>query len=531
MNLAASMNYPFLYSILNYMWWFNGVHAGNKSPMFKSTNWLKDVMTAQLNYGVAVTDVDHDGTFEWVVAGYNGKNFVLSFDKTKKRLVDLAQSGTKFEALMDSPGQAIGVAACDIDGDGKEEIYFLNTNNAYAGRASYGDKLFKYRDGKYVDLFSDPENRDLDAKHFAGRSVACIDRKGNGLYSFIVATYSTGGTGRFALIEMDLNQRTSGKIVLRNVAAEAGINRATGGRGITVGPILGNGYSDIFFDNEGNPWRGNPGDNFLFENDGRGYFTDSANLTGISDPNENGRGVALADFNNDGLIDITYGNWNGEHRLFLQRKNNKGIKFRDVASKAFRKPTPVRTVIAQDFDNDGNLEVFFNNICTRDQKDQPNKLFTVVPFSGNKKKVSIKKMRVGSAREPKGCGTGGAVADLDGDGQLDLILAHGESNGQPLTVYRVGLGAENNWIRILPLTQYGAPARGSRVTVTLSDNTRLTRIIDGGSGYLCQMEPVAHFGLGTRGATSMEIQWPDKTIQTKVLDESYTGKTHTVYKQ
>lgn len=511
------------------MWWFDSVHGGKQLPMFKSTNWLKDVKTAQLNYGVAVTDVDHDGTFEWVVAGYSGKNYVLSYNSDKKRLVDIAQRGTKFEALMDTPGQAIGVAACDIDGDGKEEIYFLNTNNAYAGRASYGDKLFKYRNGKYIDLFSDPVNRNLDAKHFAGRSVACIDRKGNGLYSFIVATYSTGGTGKFALIEMDPNQRNSGQIVLKNVAREAGIERATGGRGITVGPIMGNGYSDIFFDNEGNPWRGNPGDNFLFENDGSGHFTDRANITGISDPLENGRGIALADFNNDGLIDITYGNWDGQHRLFLQRRYRKGvIKFRDVASKAFKKPTLVRTVIAQDFDNDGNLEVFFNNICGRNQAEQPNKLFTVVPV--NDKKVSIKKIRVGQAREPKGCGTGGAVADLDGDGKLDLILSHGESNGQPLTVYRVGPGSENKWIRILPLTQFGAPARGARVSVTLSDDRKLTRIIDGGSGYLCQMEPVAHFGLGTSDAVSMEIQWPDKTIQSKPLAKNDIEKTHTIYK-
>ena len=36
--------------------------------------------------------------------------------------------GSPYEALMDTPGNAIGVAACDLDGDGREEIYFLNTN-------------------------------------------------------------------------------------------------------------------------------------------------------------------------------------------------------------------------------------------------------------------------------------------------------------------------------------------------------------------------------------------------------------------
>ena len=83
-----------------------------------------------------------------------------------------------------------------------------------------------------------------------------------------------------------------------------------GGRGVSVGPIVSN-YSDIFCDNERGP-------NFLFENNGDGTFNDIANEAQIPDSNENGRGVTLSDFNNDGKIDIAYGNWNGPHRLFLQ---------------------------------------------------------------------------------------------------------------------------------------------------------------------------------------------------------------------
>lgn len=91
-----------------------------------------------------------------------------------------------------------GVAACDIDGDGKEEIYFLNTNQAYAGRSAYGDKIFKWRDGSYTDLYSDSENVNMPAKGFAGRSVACVDRKGTGRYAFVVATYSFQGEGKLS---------------------------------------------------------------------------------------------------------------------------------------------------------------------------------------------------------------------------------------------------------------------------------------------------------------------------------------------
>ena len=92
--------------------------------------------------------------------------------------------------VMSILGAAIGVCACDIDGDGREEIYFLNTNGAYGGLAAYGDKLFKWRNGRYVDLLRDAVNTKIHAINFAGRSVACIDRKGNGKYSFALATYA-----------------------------------------------------------------------------------------------------------------------------------------------------------------------------------------------------------------------------------------------------------------------------------------------------------------------------------------------------
>ncbi|XP_026097723.1 cartilage acidic protein 1-like, partial [Carassius auratus] len=134
----------------------------------------------QLNYGVAVTDVDGDGDLEIFVSGYNGPNLVLKYDSFKKRLVNIAvdNRSSPYYALRDRQGNAIGVTACDIDGDGREEIYVLNTNNAFSGRTTYTDKLFKFRNGRFEDLLNDDinENRDV-ANRVAGRSVACVDRK------------------------------------------------------------------------------------------------------------------------------------------------------------------------------------------------------------------------------------------------------------------------------------------------------------------------------------------------------------------
>lgn len=112
----------------------------------------------------------------------------------------------------------------------------------------------------------------------------------------------------------------------------------------------------------------------------------------MADRHQHGRGVALADFNGDGRTDIVYGNWNGPHRLFLQgsnsdfrvRSNDSAnemdevtpelvLPAQNVATGGFATPSPVRTVIAADFDNDKELEVFFNNIFYR--QSAPNRIF------------------------------------------------------------------------------------------------------------------------------------------------------------
>jgi len=419
----------------------------------------------RLHYGVAVVDVDDDGVCELFVAGFDGANRVLRWDGAG--FVDIADN-----ILADAQRQAIGVAAGDIDGDGREEIYVLNTDT-FAGRKRFGDRLFDYQETGWVDLFELPQNQEA-LNLTAGRSVAVVDRLGAGRYGFFVANYG----GPFRLYELD----RFGEV--QDMASAAGISFTTGGRGVIALPLV-TPRMDIFTVNENGP-------NFLFANRGDGTFEEIARRAGLPDPHEHGRGVAAGDFDDDGRFDLVYGNWEGPHRLFLQKWD--GL-FVDVAPPDLAEPSRVRTVIAADFDNDGELEIFFNNIG------EPNRLFA-------RRNGEWTKIDAGDALEPGGLGTGAAVGDFDGDGRLELLVSHGEADLQPLSLYRT-VPNDHAWLRVLPLTRAGAPARGA-VVVLESGGRRQLRAIDAGSGYLCQMEAVAHFGLGrVRTVNRIEVRWPD----------------------
>ncbi|KAK3792305.1 hypothetical protein RRG08_007382 [Elysia crispata] len=509
--------------MLSLLW---SVAVASAQGMFKDWSSVMPHGTSQLNYGVAVTNVgDGDGPMEWVVAGFSGANLVLQYDSRTGRYRNVAEEDRRYAALKDSQGAAIGVCACDIDGDGLEEIYFLNTNNRYSGPKLVRDRLFKWRNNRYEDLFSDDVNANVSSM-YSGRSVACVDRTGSGKYGILLATYAQDGEGKFGLIEMNeyhsMNDVQRGRIVLHNVAQAVGINFSTGGRGITVGPIIGDdGFSDIYFVNEGNMRLGNRGDNSLFVNDGQGRFTNMAAQTNLNDA-QPGRGVTLADFNNDGKTDIVYGNWMGPHRLQIQDASYSQTTFFDAATQEFATASPIRTVIAADFDNTGTLQVFMNNIVYRGSAE--NKLFRILPEGAS---VGIVREDIGDALEPVQHGTGAAVADIDQDGVLELMVAHGESKSQGLTFYHVTQSRvkDNNWLRVMPLTQYGAPARGAKVSLRLSDGRTLTRIIDGGSGYLCEMEPVAHFGTGMDAEIrELKVVWPDNHKITKTLNQGDVNK-------
>ena len=418
----------------------------------------------RLSYGVSVTDFNKDGKFEFVVTGFKFPNLILSH---KNGYLENINTNNLF---ADQTRSTIGVAACDIDNDGFEELYFLNTDT-YSGQKQFSDRLLD-NNKDIIDLFQLDKNlRSLNLT--AGRSVVCVDRNGDGKYGIYVANY--GGPTRFYELK-------KGTIV--DQAPLLNINKITGGRAVVAGHILSN-YMDIFAANERGP-------NFLYINE-NSTFKAVAESLGVEDTFENGRGTTLTDFLYRGKLDIVSGNWNGEHRIFLNNRN----KFNDIANSEFKIPSRVRTIISADFDNDGFDEIFVNNIG------EPNKLFKILSDG------ELKQIQLSNGLEPLGLGTGAAVADIDNDGILELLVSHGESGLQPLSLYKANIKKPFKFLRILPKTTFDAPARGA--TVILNTNIRNhEKPIDAGSGYLCQMEPVAHYGLRNgEKANSVTIRWTD----------------------
>ncbi len=420
------------------------------SAFFTDASFLIENNKPRLSYGIAVTDIDNDDKFDFVVTGYRYSNLALSYKGN--RLKNIINQNI----FADPKRQAIGVAACDLDLDGKEEIYILNTDT-FSGEKKYSDRLLDLNKDKFLDLFEEKVNSQVH-NFTAGRSVACVDRIGNGKYSIYVSNY--GGPSRFYSVD---------NMKIKDEAPRLNIDKITGGRAVVVGHILSDGM-DIFASNEKGP-------NFLYKNI-NGQFINVAKKYGVEDKYQNGRGTFLSDILYRGRLDIISGNWQGYHRIYILRKN----KFLDLIDLSFNRPSKVRTIISADFDNDGYDEIFINNIG------QSNKLYKI------KEDGILEKIVLKNARLENGFGTGAAVADIDKDGILELLISNGENYKQPLKLFKAKINKKFSYLRIRPINKFNAPARGA--TVILKSNLRThAKTIDAGSAYLCQMEPVAHFGI------------------------------------
>jgi hypothetical protein len=213
--------------------------------------------------------------------------------------------------------------------------------------------------------------------------------------------------------------------------------------------------------------------NHLFLNPADGYLA-PADDGGVADPGE--RSVAAAAVDVDGRACLCVVNRDGPNRLYLRQVDG---TFRDRATPALALPGAAVGVVAADLDNCGRQELLV--FC----RDEPPRLFRQTPDGWR-------------LTDPGPLAGGpGCVADVDGDGTLELLQA-----GTPARLAAVPNA--NPWLRVRPLTRFGAAARGATVRLTAGGRTQV-RVIDGGPH-----EAVAHFGLGDVGAVdAVTVTWPD----------------------
>ena len=434
--------------------------------MFSDRTDLLVDNAAFMGYGAAVTP-GPEGPLVFVT-GHGEANRLLRFEEG--RLVDRSCG-----VLADTSREAIGIAAADVDADGLEEVYIHNTDS-YDGQTETTDLLLDRISHKgrtvWCDMFGERPNVDR-GNQYAGRSVAAVDRLGTGRYGMAVASY--GAALRYYELGDDRE--------ITDMAEVVGLECDCYCRSLIAAPLI-SASMDLFVGTDDGP-------NRLFRNDD-GHFREVASEWGLDDTGCDARGSTLVD-GDDGFGVATVG-WESPNRIF-SRTNG---RFEDVAPDSFAESTTARTLLAADFDNDGRQELFVNALG------EPNRLF-------GRRDGQWQQLEIGDALETTGCGTGAVVADLDGDGRLELLVVHGEQEAQPLSLYSVD--TDNGWLRVAPTTQYGAPARGAVVTLA-TDRGRQRRVVDAASGYLCQSEPVAHFGLGgstgpRREPRAVTVRWPD----------------------
>ena len=92
----------------------------------------------------------------------------------------------------------------------------------------------------------------------SGRSVGCIDRRGDGNYSVFVSNYASGGSPKAMLVEIP-----TGSAHLKDVEPELGMDTANGGRAVVAGQLYDE-HVSLFVNNEGGNG-GNSGKNYLYK--------------------------------------------------------------------------------------------------------------------------------------------------------------------------------------------------------------------------------------------------------------------------
>jgi enediyne biosynthesis protein E4 len=308
-----------------------------------------------------------------------------------------------------------------------------------------------------------------------------------------------------------------GVVQFKEVTMSSGLGKVPGpGLGVYCADFDGDGWTDIFVANDGKP-------NHLWVNQKNGTFKEEAVQRGLAYDGmgraQAGMGVALADVDGDGLLDVFVTHLTEEQHT-LWKQGPRGL-YTDRSTQARLSSPGWRSTgfgtALLDIDNDGWPDlVIANGRAARGPAVGPSPLGEHWGPYGERNQVFANdgagRFKDISRSNPALCGQpnvarGLAVGDIDGDGGLDIVLT---TAGGRARVLRNKAADRGHWLKVRALDRDGKrDALGAEVTV-LTPGRRHIRILQTAESYLCASEAAVHVGLGKEQRyEGVEVLWPD----------------------
>jgi hypothetical protein len=411
----------------------------------------------------------------------------------------------------------LGVAAADFDNDGNVDIYIT---------ALGGNHLFRNRGG---GRFEDVTERAGVADTGFSTSALWFDYDRDGRLDLFVGHYVDwsiekdlfctldGRTKSYCTPESYKGQsptlyRNKGDGTFENVTKKAGLyDPASKTLGVALIDYDNDGLIDLFAANDTQP-------NRLYRNNGNGTFTDVAVTAGVAFNEAGvaraGMGVDAADYDGSGRQSLVIGNFSNE-MMALYTNEGKGLFIDEAPTSTVGKASLLTLTFACfffDVDLDGWPDIFAANGHVADDIHavQPNVTYAQPPhLFRNLGAMKFEEItaQLGTAFRQPVVARGAAYGDIDNDGDLDLLIT---TNNGPARLFRND-GATNHRLRITAVgTASNRDAIGTKIRITLDNGRKASAMVKTGSSYCSQSERPVTFGLGPASAvTSVEVDWPN----------------------